>query len=87
MVDARTGMFLALLPSDRGRFRLAHSGDVKVYENLDVGRAYLVHDAEWRLTARRRWHICLRPTSPGRETAVIEGGPALAHPQQGARPS
>ncbi|MCC6455478.1 MAG: YfhO family protein [Caldilineaceae bacterium] len=44
LVDARTGMFTALLPSDRGRFQLAHSGDVKIYENLDLlPRAYLVH--------------------------------------------
>ena len=45
LFDARSGMFLALLPSDRGRFRLVHSGDVKLYENLDVlPRAYLVHE-------------------------------------------
>ncbi len=44
LVDARTGMFTALLPSDRGRFELTHSGDVKIYENLDLlPRAYLVH--------------------------------------------
>ena len=36
LIDARTGMFTPLLPSDRGRFRLVHSGDVKIYENLDV---------------------------------------------------
>ncbi|HXF61721.1 MAG TPA: YfhO family protein [Caldilineaceae bacterium] len=46
LVDGRTGMFQPLLPSDRGRFRLVHSGDVKIYENLDVlPRAYLVHSA------------------------------------------
>jgi hypothetical protein len=42
LYDARTGMFSALLPSDRGRFARVHSGDVKIYENLDSGgRAYL----------------------------------------------
>ncbi len=42
LIDARTHMFAPLLPSDRGRFRLVHSGDVKLYENLDVlPRAYL----------------------------------------------
>jgi hypothetical protein len=45
LFDHRTEMFAPLLPSDRGRFRLVHSGDVKIYENLDVlPRAYLVHE-------------------------------------------
>lgn len=45
LYDARTTMFSALLPSDRGRFRMEHSGDVKVYRNLDVTpRAYLAGD-------------------------------------------
>jgi hypothetical protein len=46
LVDERTGSFQALVLSDRGRFRLVHSGDVKIYENLDVlPRAFLVHGA------------------------------------------
>jgi len=46
LIDERTGSFQALVISDRGRFRLAHSGDVKIYENLDVpGRSFLVHRA------------------------------------------
>ncbi len=45
LYDARTGMFAALLPSDRGRFQMEHSGDVKVYRNLDNRpRAYLAGD-------------------------------------------
>lgn len=44
LVDTRTGMFTPLLPSDRGRFHRVHSGDVKVYENLDLlPRARLVY--------------------------------------------
>jgi len=47
LVDERTGSFQALVLSDRGHFRLVHSGDVKVYENLDVlPRAFLVHKAK-----------------------------------------
>lgn len=43
LYDERTRMFTPLLPSDRGRFRLVHSGDIKIYENLDLRpRAYLV---------------------------------------------
>ncbi|MEZ4869584.1 MAG: YfhO family protein [Caldilineaceae bacterium] len=45
LYDARAKMFVPLLPSDRGHFRLVHSGDVKIYENLDLRpRAYLVHE-------------------------------------------
>ena len=46
LIDERTGSFQALVISDRGRFRLAHSGDVKIYENLDLpGRSFLAHQA------------------------------------------
>lgn len=46
LIDERTRAFQALVISDRGRFRLVHSGDVKVYENLDVlPRAFVVHRA------------------------------------------
>ncbi|MCE7982334.1 MAG: hypothetical protein DYG89_14155 [Caldilinea sp. CFX5] len=52
LYDIRTKMFVPLLPSDRGRFRLVHSGDVKIYENLDVRpRAYLVHQVHSATTA------------------------------------
>jgi hypothetical protein len=47
LIDERTGSFQSLVVSDRGRFRLAHSGDVKIYENLDVlPRAFVVPKAE-----------------------------------------
>jgi hypothetical protein len=47
LIDERTGSFQSLVISDRGRFRLAHSGDVKIYENMDVlPRAFLVPHAE-----------------------------------------
>lgn len=46
LIDERTGGFRSLVLSDRGRFRLAHSGDVKIYENLDaLPRAFIVHSA------------------------------------------
>ncbi|MCB0113029.1 MAG: YfhO family protein, partial [Caldilineaceae bacterium] len=42
LIDERTQTFQPLLASDKGRFRLVHSGDVKIYEALDVRpRAYL----------------------------------------------
>jgi hypothetical protein len=46
LIDERTESFQSLILSDRGHFRLAHSGDVKIYENLDaLPRAFLVHQA------------------------------------------
>jgi hypothetical protein len=74
LFDQRTGMFDPLLPSDRGRFALVHSGDVKIYENLDLlPRTHLVHqvigveDAAAALALLHNGAI-----DPGR-TAVVEG--------------
>jgi len=47
LIDERTGSFQSLVVSDQGEFRLAHSGDVKIYENLDVlPRAFIVPEAQ-----------------------------------------
>jgi hypothetical protein len=47
VIDERTGAFQSLVVSDQGPYRLVHSGDVKIYENLDVlPRAFVVHSAE-----------------------------------------
>jgi hypothetical protein len=48
LIDERTGSFQSLVISDQARFRLVHSGDVKIYENLDtLAQAHLVHDSVW----------------------------------------
>jgi len=36
LIDERTRAFQSLVISGRGHFRLVHSGDVKIYENLDA---------------------------------------------------
>jgi len=58
LIDERTGGFQSLVLSDEGQFRLVHSGDVKIYENLDVmsrafivGRARVAQDDEAALRA------------------------------------
>jgi hypothetical protein len=46
LIDARTGTSEPVIVSTSGRFRLVHSGDVKIYENLDnLPRAFIVHRA------------------------------------------
>jgi hypothetical protein len=82
LYDARTRMFVALLPSDRGRFQLEHSGDVKVYRNLDVlPRAYLagemtaVADLEAALALLRDHAVAV---------TVVEGALDGAQPAQPA---
>ena len=77
LVDERTGMFSALLPSDRGDYELVHSGDVKVYENLDVQpRAYLVD--EWTSVddSEQALAILQSGTLDFRRHAVVENAPA-----------
>ncbi len=45
LVDRRDGAFHSLVP---GNNRLVHSGDVKIYENLDLlPRAFLVREWQW----------------------------------------
>ncbi|MCJ7738159.1 MAG: YfhO family protein, partial [Anaerolineae bacterium] len=59
LIDERTGGFQSLVISDQGSYRLVHSGDVKIYENMDVlPRAFVVHstsiaDDETALTLMR----------------------------------
>ena len=74
LIDERTGAFQALVISDRGRFRLVHSGDVKVYENMDVlPRAFVVH----RARAAETFPPDFDPTAE----IIVEGGADLdAHP-------
>jgi hypothetical protein len=46
LVDSRDASFQTLVP---GAYRLIHSGDVKIYENLDVlPRAFLVYRWQWQ---------------------------------------
>ena len=47
LVDTRTHTSQQLTLSSEGSYRLVHSGDVKIYQNLEVlPRAFIVHQAE-----------------------------------------
>jgi len=46
LIDDRTSTFMPVVVSTDGRFRVVHSGDVKIYEGLDsLPRAFVVHRA------------------------------------------
>jgi hypothetical protein len=48
LLDQRTAAHRALVVSSEGDYKLVHSGDVKIYENLDVlPRAFVVHEAQF----------------------------------------
>jgi hypothetical protein len=75
LFDERTGQFVSLVPSDRGRFRRVHSGDVKIYENLDVlPRAYLVDEVIPATDADEALALIGSPEFHPAEAAVVEGG-------------
>ena len=77
LYDARTGMFDALLPSDRGEYQRVHSGDVKVYENMDrAGRAYLAHTVTPAASTADALATLADSLAPG--AAVVEGGQPLS---------
>ena len=78
LIDRRTGAHLPLTFSSSGRFRLVHSGDVKIYENLDViPRAFIVHRA--RVVGDDRAAIALMkgPSFRPEEEAILASGSAL----------
>ncbi|MGD2144146.1 MAG: YfhO family protein [Anaerolineae bacterium] len=74
LIDERTGSFQSLVLSNRGRFRLAHSGDVKIYENLDVlPRAFVVHRAQVAQDDGRALRVMRDPTFEPAVEAVLAG--------------
>ena len=69
LLDERDNTFQALVP---GNYRMIHSGDVKIYENLDVmQRAFVVYD--WQLVPDSETVIntMLSPDFNARKTAVL----------------
>ena len=72
LYDERTRMFTALLPSDRGRFARVHSGDVKIYENLDLRpRTYMVTSTQ--AAGSPEVAAALLLARPGSTPVVVEG--------------
>jgi len=78
LVDTRTTTTRQVTLSTDGNYRLVHSGDVKIYQNLDaLPRAFVVHQAEVipdddQAVARLR-----DPAFDPAQTIVVDGGEPL----------
>ncbi len=82
LVDARDETFQPLVA---GPFRLIHSGDVKLYDNLSVQpRAFLVHDWVWQADEAGVLATLEADSFDARTTAVLLGdGTGFAPPTPG----
>ena len=82
LVDERDGTFMPILA---GQYRLMHSGDVKVYDNLDVlARAFLVFD--WRFVRDDESGLAIMQNEdfdPGQSAVVLGDGPPATVAGQG----
>jgi hypothetical protein len=79
LVDGRDGSFFSITPGD---YRLIHSGDVKIYRNLDpLPRAFVVHDWMWQPdVAAAVAYMAETATFEPRQAAVLVGaGEATRH--------
>ncbi|MDT8306583.1 MAG: YfhO family protein, partial [Anaerolineae bacterium] len=71
LVDSRDESFQPLVP---GAYRLIHSGDVKIYENLDMmPRAFVVQRWQWQPDVRQSVAAMAAPGFAPREEAVLLG--------------
>lgn len=71
LVDGRDGTFQTLVP---GAYRLLFSGDVKIYENLDVmPRSFLLHSWQYRPDAESGLQFMAAEDFDPRQAAVVTG--------------
>lgn len=85
LIDERTGAFYPLVLSDR--FRLAHSGDVKIYENeRPLPRVFLVHQARPAADDEAALVALSAPEFDPATQVVISGQPSAVSDQRSASP-
>jgi hypothetical protein len=78
LVDTRTTTSRQVTLSTEGHYRLVHSGDVKIYENLDVlPRAFVVHHAEVIADDGQAIARLRDPAFDPAQTAILAGGEPL----------
>jgi hypothetical protein len=85
LVDSRDGTFQTLVP---GAYRLIYSGDVKIYENLDVlPRAFLVDGWQWQPDINASVTAMANVSFDPAATAILvgEGEPVSASSAAGGR--
>lgn len=71
LVDERDMTFRTIVP---GNYRLIYSGDVKIYENLDVmPRAFLVHDWQWAVDVGQSVEVMAQDEFDARTRSVLVG--------------
>lgn len=88
LIDGRTGAHRSLVVSDRGRFRLVHSGDVKIYRNLDnLPRAYLVGKALSVGSDEEALNIMRQGDFDPHSLVLLHGVPAEDFGWAGSRPA
>jgi uncharacterized membrane protein YfhO len=78
-VDTRTATTRQVTLSTDGHYRLVHSGDVKIYENLDtLPRAWVVHQAEVIPDDEQAIARLREPDFDPARTAILASGETLA---------
>jgi hypothetical protein len=88
LIDVRDGSNVPLILSNEGRFRQVHSGDVKVYEALDVlPRAYVVHRTRVIADDEAAIAAMVAPAFDPARTAILAGGREIDASQSGSAAS
>ncbi|MFQ6015360.1 MAG: YfhO family protein [Anaerolineae bacterium] len=79
LIDERTGTSHPLAFSTEGRFQLVHSGDIKIYENLDyLPRAFIVHRTQVVPDDEQVLAILQDPSFLAKEEAILSEGEVLS---------
>ncbi|MGH2594164.1 MAG: YfhO family protein, partial [Anaerolineae bacterium] len=74
LIDQLSNTFHSFVLAQAGRFRLAHSGDVKVYENIDaLPRAFVVPEARFAVGDDDAVAMMQDPDFDPSQTVVIAG--------------